>query len=887
MADASVDEESPTDTSSGPSTAPAGRQTRRRAITWLVAALFVGSVLGCSVAGVAATSSPSLLSSGSIADQSTNTSETHVVVRFADDHVVTETVADETPSDPNVTAGGERLVVVDGVVETEDGDAIEVDGNQVRVAETDPNLVVTDGNVLNDTMEVDRSDNGIVKTVEGGSPVRTEDGTAVRFTGYDETDFVPNITDVNRPGEGETLSVTAEFENTEYGEATRDVTLQLLEDGAKRANVTSDVSLAAGESTTKTFEYETTAGDHGIDELEVVVDYDGNVDSEPVTIDEAATLVSITDWTQPAAGDELEVTAEIDRRGNYPEGTQEFLIELRVDDSHVTTKPVELAPGGKAVETFSYETSEADSPRVDVELKSGDDADTATIDVLGQATHEESVSATIVDRNLPNEGEDLEITGQIEYTGVVPDDPQEYPIELYVDGDLADEKTVTLHGDEVVTETFTYRTESGDAPRVDVDLVSPGDGDSARPRVNGSGFDVRIESINAPVNASERLEAVVSIENTGDVAGKQNVRMRIDSAIDDPDRTVRHVRDRTTVSLEVGERTTERLSYRTSSADTPKVEVAVLSDDAEAVRNATVRAKAPRFGVHRTAAEYAEQSGELTLSADINNTGTEPGDQYVEFLLDGEVVYVDRVVLDPWAEKTVSTTIEPDGLGAYDFEVVTENETASDVAAVGVKPDDEPEPDSDAAPNDSADGEVDPDDESDESSLPWWLLFPGILVVVVSAVVVLVYRHDPDEFPPDPADVPTAVREEASASAAAAKRHATRLVAALKAGDTDAVLAAVKTLVGLGTGTLIVQNDLPKETTVRVRCQTAEETVLLEDLQLRPEERRDLGSLPNVDQFKVGAGVEDITAHEEVFQGISGDVGVVLRAEGIVIANLT
>ncbi|WP_243637854.1 COG1470 family protein [Natrarchaeobius oligotrophus] len=829
----------------------------------------------------------------------------YVVVRFADDYVVTESAADEVPPNPNVsvegTSGDEALVVnEDGRIETESGQAVVVENNTIQTISGDPNLVVTADGVVNDTLEV--NGDGYVETSEGGSDAVVENtGDRIVFEEYDEAYFNVTILDgeIESVGEGETLTVPVEITNDGYGTESEDVTFELFdESGGVIETIDEDVALERGETTTIEFEYETSKGDRSAESVEVTADTNyhppgSGVDTADVTIHESETVVSIVnaDELAPAAGDELEVTAEIERRGNYPQGEQDVLIEFRVDGEYVTTEPVTLGPGERTTETFTYQTSEDDSPGVSVELISqdGDNTASANVDVIGEASFNESVTAAIVDRNYPDEGDELVITGEIGYTGVIPDSPQEHPIQLYVDGELADEKTVELDGDEWVEEEFTYQTEQGDAPRVDVELRSPGEGDTARPLVAGSGFAVDIQNVVEPVNVTDRLVVTAAIENTGDIAGEQDVRLRIDRGVDDPDRTDRHVRDNSTVSLEPGERTVERFSFRTWAADVPQVEVAVISNDDEDVANATVRDDTDRFDVTELSADRSSEST-VDLSATINNTGIESGEQYVELLLGDEVVHIDRLELGPWESQTLTATADaPDE--TIEFAVVTDNATETTTVA-GVEdaddePDDADETDDDPSETDdeTTDGEpteVESADDEEEGILPWYLVVLGILGVAGSVLVLLAYRNDPENFPPDAAAVKAGVER----SAASARQDLTAAAVAARDGDVPALVAALKGLVGIGPGTLVVQNQLPRAATVRVRCQTAHDTVLLEDLELDPDERRALGALPNVSQFKVGAGVEDITAHEEIFQGISGDVGVVLRADGILIANL-
>lgn len=869
-------------------------------------------VLSLGIGSVGATDSGSTPLSGdaivSIASHTAEPDDDEVVVRFDDDddYVVTGAQAENVPKDHHVRVDhpdeeGDKLVVSDGTVETESGKEVGVDNNSVRVRSTDPDLVVTDGNIVNSSLII--SDNGTVVTEEGNSTVMTEDGEDIVFPEYDDKHFQVEVSDVSEGiGEGETLDVTTEFENIQFGDGETEVNVTLIDEGGDDIRTeNANISLDGGESNTTVLEYETEFGDSDATDVEVSIpneSYGGESSSMDVTIYEAMVYVDIVDHNDPAAGDDLEVEAEIDRRGTYPDGDQEYMVDFKIDGSHVASESVTLGPGDTTTETFTYETSEDDSPSVDVEVSSeGDDMVTDTVDVLGEALLEENLEVNIIDRNWPDEGDDLVITGEIGYADedLVPDQPQEYPIEFFVDGDLEDNATVELDGSGWETEEFVYETQPGDAPRVDVDLESPGTGDSAQPRVNGSGFDVEIVEIDEPVNESETMTTIARIENTGDVDDEQDVRMRIDSAYTDDDRTSRSVVDNETVSLTQGGATTERFTYRTDGDDVPMIEVAIISDDDEALGNATVRDSEPRFDVHETSAELDDAGEELTLSAAVNNTGLETDEQYVEFIVDDEVVYIDRLELGPWEEQTVTSTVDPpETAGTYDFSVTTDDVTEHDEGAVVVE-ERVDEPDADEEPDDDVDDDADEDDEpadaDEDEGLSWFMILLGVLGVAASVLVLLVYRNDPENFPPDAATAKaklesTVSREALEHRLERATVNAAALVAAIKAGDVDAIVTTLKHAIGLGSGTLVVQNELPRETLVRIRCQTADDTVLLEDLELGPNERRTLGSLPSVDQFKVGAGVEDITAHEEVFQGASGDVGVVLRPEGILIANL-
>lgn len=858
----------------------------------LTAAGFVAPVAGMGGENVASVSGS--LGPGALALSLEEPDDDDVVVSYEEDYLLTGSRVDpdDLPQKPHVeTEDGERIVADGGELWTENGSEVTVDGRQVQVRTTEPELIVSDDNILNDTVVL--NDDGYAVTEEGGDPLQAEKPGSpyVKYPHFDSTNVTVDVAEPEPVGEGETLEVTFELENHKYGEASDAEILLLGEDG-ELANETESIDLGGGEGPSEfSFDYDTESGDTHA--TEVVVEVDGTSDRAPVTIHEAGVFVERLETNTPAAGDDLEVTADINRYGDYPEGEQEYVIDFYVDDTSQRSLTVDIGTGGETTETFVYQTTEDDSPSVDVEVVTGDDSNSTTADVLGDAYLERHLNATIVDRNWPEEGEELELTGRLEYDGIEPDGVQEYPLELYIDGTEVDNATVDLSGDGAVEETFTYQTEKGDAPRVDARLVSPGDEDRARPRVDGSGFAVTIEEVTDPVNESDTAVVIAQIENTGDIADEQDVRLRVDSAADDPDAISREVVDNATVSLGTDERTTERFTYRTTADDVPLLEVAVITDDDEATATTTVRDSAPRFDVTETSADVDDAAGEVTLSATVNNTGLETDEQYVEFLVDGEVAHIDRVTLGPWEERTLTSTIDAPDPGTYDVSVVTDNVTETvDGAFTVERPldddpderDDDPPTDVDDDPDDGVDDETDDTEPpaEDDDGVPWYLVALGVLGVLASVLVLVVYRNDPENFPPDAARL----QQQAQSALQTANARVTVLVTAIRSGDPAAIVATLKRTIGLGAGSLVVQNELPREALVRVQCRTGEDTVVLEDLELAPNERRELGSLPDAGEFTVGAGVEDITSHQEVFSGVSGDVGVVLKAEGILIANL-
>ncbi|MCW8173470.1 hypothetical protein D8S78_22525 [Natrialba swarupiae] len=313
-----------------------------------------------------------------------------------------------------------------------------------------------------------------------------------------------------------------------------------------------------------------------------------------------------------------------------------FVDEDRDGDwSRVSSRAVDPVGGSSSTtETFTYSTSEGDGPDVDVGLTvfDGDISDDPewhnrvdhrTVPVVSEDAYKQEATVNLTSWNAPEEGDDLELTADIEHDDL-PDGSHTVPVVFYANGETIEERSVALSGpgSDSVSESFTYETTQGDAPDVTAGVRTPGDRQSESVRVFGSGFQVEILETNAPVNESERMQATVAIQNIGDIADAQDVRLIVDRAGDDPDNRLERRQDNASINLGVGETTTEQFSYRTGSNEPPVVDLIARSENDEDRVTATVRPDAPRFEVTEIELpESAEAGEEVPITAEITNEG--------------------------------------------------------------------------------------------------------------------------------------------------------------------------------------------------------------------------------------------------------------------------
>jgi len=193
------------------------------------------------------------------------------------------------------------------------------------------------------------------------------------------------ITDSNDPVEaGEPLTATAAIENTGNQTVTQD--LAFLFDGGVEA-VDENVTLAAGESLTRTFSYETDGVAPGNYEIEVrsadttaTRTVEGTEASEPPTpADPAYSDVAITETATPDTKDELlRVTAVVENTGDE---TGEQDIEFAFDGTVVDAeKSVTLAGDESTTITFAHDV-DGEPGKYEVGVHSADETASTAVKI--------------------------------------------------------------------------------------------------------------------------------------------------------------------------------------------------------------------------------------------------------------------------------------------------------------------------------------------------------------------------------------------------------------------------------------------------------------------------------------------------------------------------
>ncbi len=791
----------------------------------------------------------SLVSSDRPNAPSTPPEDKRVVVHFEDDHVVTEETADEIPPDPAITVDNEgaELIVDDHddydlpVVQTTDGEVATVDdGRPIHRVEANPDLVVFDGDIVDDEIEVDR-DSGEVQTVDGGMPVEVEIGgelIPVVYSEYETIDLTPEIVDVADVDEGDQLSVTTEITNSRWADADSvDITLRLLSSDDELETVTESVDIDGNEQIEETLDYETESGDYRADAVEIEVD--DETDSEEIEIGAAGAAVSIRETNTPIEGSDLVVTANINRYGDIPEGTHNYPISLFIDGTEEQTEIPSLSPGESTTETFRYETGHSDVSEVEVEASSRTDSSTTTVPVISQNEFEDNINTTTTDTTIGELGEDLTIDTSFTYDDDLPDGETEFLANLSIDGSLTEQRNITLDDSSSVDETFVYDHSESDPPVRNVSIETPGGTESVE---FDRGASITFEDVTDPVARNESMSGTVTVENTGETPGQDTLTIDVLNS----DAVETNGTDELTTQLNPGESTSEEFEYTLTDNAPPQLEISANTTDAVETTSVEVRDDNPQFEIDTvTIEETSDSDSNLTVSSMVQNVGGVTGTQDITIEFDNDLIVEEEVTLEPDEQETFTADVAQSDAGTYSYTVTTEDDSVSDTTTI----------DSNsttlidrALSFVSLDGLVSP------------LMILSVLGLALVGAVVIKHRTDPDGLQDQ--------------------------VAALQPAAQKLQSAARNIVSNNGTGTVIVKNDLPREALVRIRVRSADENLFIEDFELAVGERRTIECLPENGQFAVGCGVDDITAHEETFLPDAEKAGVVLRPNGITIGEL-
>lgn len=195
-------------------------------------------------------------------------------------------------------------------------------------------------------------------------------------------------------------------------------------------------------------------------------------------------------------------------------------------------------------------------------------------------------------------------------------------------------------------------------------------------------FDVGITGTNSPVNESEVLEVTAEIFNTGNEFATQNVSLEIDGTkVDD-----------TSLSLDIGEATTQVFEWQTDDGDAGDHTAVVASEDDSGTQNVVVeptdRTEPPFFDVEIIDTNSPVVEGDqLTVTANVTNFGGQGTQDIALTDFDGAEQDTAQLSLAQGASEEVNLTWATEKGDNSTDEISVSSDNASATQEVTVEPD--------------------------------------------------------------------------------------------------------------------------------------------------------------------------------------------------------
>ncbi|RAW43899.1 hypothetical protein DQW50_17200 [Halorubrum sp. 48-1-W] len=408
-------------------------------------------------------------------------------------------------------------------------------------------------------------------------------------------------------------------------------------------------------------------------------------------VDEDASLsVNQTTTTDIVQGTTDSVSVELTRDAEGVDSARTVTVglsELTRTDGNET-----LSSSDIDLDQQSLELDRSESADIDVAVSAPDDAppgtykgrlqaftddggvisETVTITVIEDATFEVGLDGT---PESVTAGEPISVNATIENTGDIADDRS---IELLVAGSVVNTTTVGLNATETKQICLSYPTTETDVgDDVSVGMRSP-DMETAETLEILEDANLRLDLVSAdsPVAVGDRIEAEVTVENTGEVSTNETVELLVDNT----------AVNRSEVSLAGNEEHEVRLSYVATEDDigeTVPIELAVSDDTAsgtiEVLEDANLR-------LDLLSGDSPVVVGErIETRVTVENTGEVSTNETVELHVDNTTVNRSEVTLagNEDRELRLSYVATEDDIGeTVPIEIDVSDDTASETISV-------------------------------------------------------------------------------------------------------------------------------------------------------------------------------------------------------------
>lgn len=472
---------------------------------------------------------------------------------------------------------------------------------------------------------------GLAQTGDGNDDETSVGGESTLVVGSATPTFEVALSSVpSSVTVGEELTVEATVTNTGDGEGTQQIGFAV--DGEKQGNTA--VTLDPGESKPVSFDYTTAETDTPA--VDVAVSSANETATETVTVSTPASFeVALSSVPESVtAGAQFSGTATVTNAGGTT-GTQS--VAVTAGGEQVAGAQVTLTPGANGSLGFDYNVTNGDAPEFDVTVSSANETVAETVAVTERASFE--VTLTGLPALVPV-GEELTVEATVTNAGGTAGTQQ---VSFAVDGQERASTNVTLTPGANESLGFDYTVANGATSEFDVTVSSANETVSETVAVaERASFEVTLSSVPSSVPVGEELSGSVTVTNTGETAGTQQVTIAVDGA------QVTGAQ----VTLEPGASKAITFEYTPTASD-PGLNLTVSSANETATVTVAVTGTA-FFGVTLSSvAESATAGDTVTGEAVVTNLGDTAGTQSVTVTVGGEPVTDTTVTLDAGATETV------------------------------------------------------------------------------------------------------------------------------------------------------------------------------------------------------------------------------------------
>jgi len=263
-------------------------------------------------------------------------------------------------------------------------------------------------------------------------------------------------------------------------------------------------------------------GDREDKEIRLVMDDDKELTAHFVSIESLFEVEIIEYDEEVVMEEELHVTVEVHNLGNMDD-TQE--IELRdFEGEIVDSQELTLSSNEADQITLSWNTGKGDIGTDNISVHSDDDKDGVEVTVFGPYFE---VNIVEYDDEV-KEGDTLAVDFTIENNGDVDSEQQ---IVFSVDGDEEDSMYMMIGAGE--SESSEFEWEADETGIIDLKVASEDDSETVTVTVLESYFEVEITDYDDEVKEGATVTVEFTIENTGDLAGEQEIVFSVNGIYED------------------------------------------------------------------------------------------------------------------------------------------------------------------------------------------------------------------------------------------------------------------------------------------------------------------------------------------------------------------